>query len=594
MIVAKNATNQSAYFNLQDGVTGGTWATNPSPTTDFNVIYQRDQAAQVLTGCPALLAAANSAHEDNKIFNCGNGLWRVDFPDAAFATGVDHVQLMVTEDNVLFLPAVVECDLSPHVEADSGTITTLTNLPAAPPDWIDAASVEAATVTKIQSGLATPTNITAATGIVVSGLAAASAAKLDDLLDGTGGITLHGALAGRTHDSAIAGNTWFVDGTNGNAAYSGKSPIDAKATIAQAITLAASGDTMMIAAGTYAESTDLKAATKSLRLIGAGIGVTNITGDGINELFNCYDDCEIGCMSITSATRIGIFAAETDARKNIFIHDCDIDVSQDGIRDTGGITNMRIENCRVKCDYDGIAIEAGNWLIRNCWLESDGSYGDANHCRPISIVGGNPIVVVENTKLWADKAVAGAEIIAPLYAERGCIILRNCDLYGRGSHANITSPVCGIRTKKDSGTYDTTVLVENCRIYTSTIGSGGSYDLYTSAGAVDMVITNTRYDRTKVSAASATIIDCDSKNGYALAADGLDTLPITSPTGVATTFRGMVVQLFLRFFGRNKLVKGVGGTGTATTYENTGVTPVTEQAVTDDGTTQQWAKAEDA
>lgn len=52
---------------------------------------------------------------------------------------------------------------SQHVIVDSGTVTTLTNLPAAPANWLTDTSVAAGAVTKIQSGLATPTNITAGT-----------------------------------------------------------------------------------------------------------------------------------------------------------------------------------------------------------------------------------------------------------------------------------------------------------------------------------------------------------------------------------------------------------------------------------------------
>jgi hypothetical protein len=44
---------------------------------------------------------------------------------------------------------------SQHVIVDSGTVTTLTNLPAAPTDWLTAAAVKADAVTKIQAGLST-------------------------------------------------------------------------------------------------------------------------------------------------------------------------------------------------------------------------------------------------------------------------------------------------------------------------------------------------------------------------------------------------------------------------------------------------------
>lgn len=50
------------------------------------------------------------------------------------------------------------------------TATNLTNLPAVPTDWLTAAGVKADAVTKIQTGLATPTNITAGTISTVTNL----------------------------------------------------------------------------------------------------------------------------------------------------------------------------------------------------------------------------------------------------------------------------------------------------------------------------------------------------------------------------------------------------------------------------------------
>jgi len=52
---------------------------------------------------------------------------------------------------------------STGIKVGSGTVTTLTNLPAVTTDWLTAAGVKADAVTKIQNGLATPTNITAGT-----------------------------------------------------------------------------------------------------------------------------------------------------------------------------------------------------------------------------------------------------------------------------------------------------------------------------------------------------------------------------------------------------------------------------------------------
>jgi hypothetical protein len=47
-------------------------------------------------------------------------------------------------------------------------VTNLTNLPTAPTDWLTALAVKADAVTKIQAGLATPTNITAASGVALA------------------------------------------------------------------------------------------------------------------------------------------------------------------------------------------------------------------------------------------------------------------------------------------------------------------------------------------------------------------------------------------------------------------------------------------
>lgn len=71
------------------------------------------------------------------------------------------------------------------------------------------------------------------------------------------------------------------------------------------------------------------------------------------------------------------------------------------------------------------------------------------------------------------------------------------------------------------------------------------------------------------------------KTGYALASDGLDAIDTTAPSGVATNFREMVVQVWRRFFKKATM------TSTALkTYADDGATEVTSQTLADDGTTQ--------
>ena len=105
------------------------------------------------------------------------------------------------------------------------TTTNLTNLPAITTDWITSAGVSAAAVTKIQSGLATPTNITAGTITTVTNLTnaptsgdftatmkasitTAATASTPTVSVGSGGITSGSFGSGAITASAIAADAF--------------------------------------------------------------------------------------------------------------------------------------------------------------------------------------------------------------------------------------------------------------------------------------------------------------------------------------------------------------------------------------------------
>jgi hypothetical protein len=89
-----------------------------------------------------------------------------------------------------------ELAASQHVIVDSGTVTTLTNLPAVTTDWLTAAGVQADAVTKIQNGLATPTNITAAAGVALAADQAVNLTKINGTaIPGTGTRVADGFVA---------------------------------------------------------------------------------------------------------------------------------------------------------------------------------------------------------------------------------------------------------------------------------------------------------------------------------------------------------------------------------------------------------------
>lgn len=97
MIVKKGSVDVITYFNLVDSA-AGTPETGLT-ITNIDATYTRAQAAAVKNDLTAL-AATTTAHTDNKGIEVdatnAPGLYRVDFPDAAFATGADRVILTVT------------------------------------------------------------------------------------------------------------------------------------------------------------------------------------------------------------------------------------------------------------------------------------------------------------------------------------------------------------------------------------------------------------------------------------------------------------------------------------------------------------------
>ena len=123
MIVANGSTSVSTYFVLRD-------STNHAPKTDvaitdIDLYYQLPGAAQSAKVDAAALAAADSAWDDNKAYHCGNGLYRIDWPNTCFDGGVGtsvYLIVVCTGVDTTFL----EVQLSPQVNVNSLTANVIT------------------------------------------------------------------------------------------------------------------------------------------------------------------------------------------------------------------------------------------------------------------------------------------------------------------------------------------------------------------------------------------------------------------------------------------------------------------------------------
>lgn len=80
---------------------------------------------------------------------------------------------------------------------------------------------------------------------------------------------------------ALASTTWYVNGVNGSDSNNCLSPESACKTIGHTISLASSGDSIMVAAATYSESLTIGF---SLNVIGADASTTIIDGGGVSRV----------------------------------------------------------------------------------------------------------------------------------------------------------------------------------------------------------------------------------------------------------------------------------------------------------------------
>lgn len=108
--IVKGSTDVILYVHIRDSVTGVVETGFDVTTLDFQ--YTRTGEAPVVKQDVTALAETDSDHADNKAIEVDGtnspGLCRVDFPDAAFATGVDAVVLSVTGAGFDISPKEIE------------------------------------------------------------------------------------------------------------------------------------------------------------------------------------------------------------------------------------------------------------------------------------------------------------------------------------------------------------------------------------------------------------------------------------------------------------------------------------------------------
>lgn len=91
-IIKKGATDKSVTVRIIDSTDGTPETAVAYNTSGIDMWYRREGAAKTsLT--EASLSALTDAHSDGGILHVGDGYYRLDLPDAAFATGASYVDV---------------------------------------------------------------------------------------------------------------------------------------------------------------------------------------------------------------------------------------------------------------------------------------------------------------------------------------------------------------------------------------------------------------------------------------------------------------------------------------------------------------------
>lgn len=173
--VVKDSTDQSFDFDIRD-TTGATMSV-AYDTSGLKMYYRRGATGSATSVTPADLATIGTAHADGGIKEVSSsnmpGIHRTDWPDAAFAAGVDRVTLTVS--GVTGMEPV-----SKEIELVVGVPVNGSNQPI-----VSIGDVETSGETPLQqvveAGIVSEGSAPAAAGAASS--AAASAASADGKLD---------------------------------------------------------------------------------------------------------------------------------------------------------------------------------------------------------------------------------------------------------------------------------------------------------------------------------------------------------------------------------------------------------------------------
>ena len=130
MILKKGSTDKSVYLRIIDSTDGTPKTGVVFNTSGIDLWYRREGAAKTSI-TEATLAALTTAHTDGGFLHVGDGVYRLDMPDAAWATGANQVVICGTVTGMIVKDVVVQLVDVDFNDSVRGGMTALPNAAAA-------------------------------------------------------------------------------------------------------------------------------------------------------------------------------------------------------------------------------------------------------------------------------------------------------------------------------------------------------------------------------------------------------------------------------------------------------------------------------
>lgn len=295
------------------------------------------------------------------------------------------------------------------------------------------------------------------------------------------------------NDYFIDPHTWYVDGTNGGNNNDGMRKGDAFATINYAIDTAASGDTITILPGTYAETFSLNSDgdNKSLTLEGTDRHSCVISGTTDYQV-DLGAKCTLRNLSVITTNTCAVRGQIEKGVTDVLLENCYFEGASNAIQlrdaERSVVRNCICVGSHNICRVTSKGQDDGGIRIQNLTIQG---ISDGDYCKGLWVSG---TVSVENCTVHVYSNEATAENHYGIFSagDYSSTSISNTSVYIAQDNMESTGDVTGIACTQGSTTlHNVTVVIHQDS------STGEEYSLYQS-GNGKLEVGNSSYDRTKV------------------------------------------------------------------------------------------------